>query len=186
MLSAESRERALFNRNVAGTATWWRAQSRAAPKRGKSKIGVDIPTPDEIRAIVAALAGRPTCRALASVAPHRDLLRDESAGASRPALAGDRLRNCMCVNAPIAYHVIGRPQSKGGERIAPIPLPVLSALRQWKPKPPGASSTSHSQSALPAPLCTSVWDMLHHHHHQMTMDVDGHLFYRILDGAALQ
>jgi hypothetical protein len=79
----------------------------------------------------------------------------------------------------------GGARKVGGERTAPIPLPVLCVLGNGNRSQQGRARPRIPQSALPAPLCTSVWDMLyhHHHHHHMTMDVD--LFYRILDGAAL-
>ena len=55
--------------------------ARAARQNGKLKVGVDIPSPDEIRAIIAAASdGR---RRLAA---HRDLHRPARLRAARPAL----------------------------------------------------------------------------------------------------
>jgi integrase len=58
MLLADSQERGLVNRNVARELRRGRERKADRRQKGKLKIGVDIPAPDEIRAIIGK---RPRC-----------------------------------------------------------------------------------------------------------------------------
>src|SRR5262249_35845149 len=56
-LLADAQERGLVGQNVV-RSLYTRRRSRRTESNGKLKIGVDIPSPDEIRAITAHLKGR--------------------------------------------------------------------------------------------------------------------------------
>jgi hypothetical protein len=93
MLLADSQERGLVNRNVASELRRGRERKADRRQKGKLKIGVDIPAPDEIRAIIGKLG---------------DLLWPESVRTSRAALAGHRFRRqrtpCAPAGRPLSHH----------------------------------------------------------------------------------
>ena len=74
-----------------------RAVAIGADKRGKRKlkVGVDIPTTDEIKAMIDA-----ACRPLAPAAADRDLHRPARVRAARPALGGRRPQARRAARAP--------------------------------------------------------------------------------------
>ena len=107
----------------------WRSKVKTNPRdKKKPEVGVDIPTTDEIKAIIAA-AGR--SRPLLT---HGDLLRaafirvrglrwqdvDFKKGVLQVRQRADR------------YGVIGKPKSKAGHRIVPLGPQVVNTLREWK------------------------------------------------------
>ena len=102
----------------------------SADKRGggRLKIGVDIPTTDEIKAILAA-AGRwrPVLLTAIFTGLRSSELRglrwldvDLKAGELHVRQRADR------------YNEIGRPKSKAGDRTLPLGPLVLNVLREWK------------------------------------------------------
>jgi integrase len=102
-----------------------------ADKRGelKLKVGVDIPTADEVKAILAA-AGRRT-RPLLQTAVFTGLRSSE--------LRGLRWSDLDLKNGELhvrqradRYGVIGQPKSKTSHRNIPLGPLVLRALREWK------------------------------------------------------
>jgi integrase len=104
-----------------------RGKERQAERRAKRKlrVGVDIPTPEEIRAIVSALQGR--WRPLLLTAIFTGLRASE--------LRGLRWANIDLVKRELhvreradEYNVLGRPKSGSGD-LTPI---VVKALREWK------------------------------------------------------
>src|SRR5262249_20696352 len=58
MLLADSQERGFVNRNVARELRRGKERKAERRQKGKLKVGVDIPTPDEIRAVIGKLQGR--------------------------------------------------------------------------------------------------------------------------------
>lgn len=129
MLLADSQERGFVNRNVARELRRGRERKAERRQKGKIKVGVDIPTPDEIRAIIGALKGRWRPLLLAAIFC---------------GLRGSELRGLRWVDIDLGkaeihvrqradrYHKIGRPKSEAGERTIPVPPPVLNALREWR------------------------------------------------------
>jgi integrase len=104
-------------------------QRAEARQKGKLKIGVHIPTPDEVRAIVAVLEGR--WRPLLLTAIFTGLRASE--------LRGLRWHDVDLKHGEIhvrqradRYNKIGALKSEAAERTIPmIPL-LINALREWK------------------------------------------------------
>jgi integrase len=155
MLLADAMERGLVNRNVARELK--RGKERQADRRakGKLKVGVDIPTPDEIRAIVGVLKGR--WRALLLTATFCGLRGSELRGLRwDPDVDFAKSELHVCQRAD-RYNVIGRPKSEAGERTVPIPPPVLLALKEWRlacPRGPLGLAFPNTRG-LSSPMATS-------------------------------
>jgi integrase len=132
MLLGESQDRGFVNRNVArDLRRRRRGQDRKVERRhkGKLKVGIDIPTPDEIRAIVGSLKGRWRPMLLSAIfcglrASELRGLRWQDVDFNARELHVRQRADC--------YNVIGPPKSEAGERTVPVPPPVLNALREWK------------------------------------------------------
>ena len=139
-LLADAQERGLVGRNAVRDLRSRRKQGveRRSERRqkGKLKIGVDIPSPTEIRAIVGAAEGR-----------HRPLLLTTIF----TGLRASELRGLRWVDVDLArseihvrqradrYKQIGKPKTESGERVVPLPPLVINTLREWKlarPKSP--------------------------------------------------
>jgi integrase len=127
----DAQERGLVAQNVAHSLRARRSGKSHTDQRQRRrlKVGVDIPTPDEIRAILAHLTG-----------PLRPLL----LVAIFTGLRASELRGLRWVDVDFArgelhvhqradrYGVIGRPKSEAGERTVPLLPMVANALREWK------------------------------------------------------
>jgi integrase len=132
-LLADAMERGLVGRNVV------REKSRARQKgkerrqerrqKGKLKVGVDIPTRDEIKAIVGALEGR--WRPFMLVAIFAGLRASELRGLRWMDIDLERKEIRIHQRAD-RFNDIGRPKSEAGERTVPIPPMVANALKEWK------------------------------------------------------
>ena len=127
---ADAQERGLVGQNVVRVirARRRRGKETQADKRqkGKLEIGVDIPSPDEIRAIVHGLEGR--WRPLLLTAIFTGLRASELRGLrwADVDLADGVLhvrQRADCFNA------IGRPKSVAGERTVPLLPMLISTLR---------------------------------------------------------
>jgi integrase len=127
---ADAQERGHVAQNVVRSLSG-RKKRRQAERRqkGKVKVGVDIPTPEEIRAIVAHLSGR--WRPL--------LLTAIFAGLRASELRGLRWGDVDLKKAEIHVHQradkfnkIGKPKSESGERTIPMPPLLVNTLREWK------------------------------------------------------
>ncbi|MEY9167262.1 integrase [Sinorhizobium fredii] len=131
-LLADAQERGLVTRNAVREKSRARrkGQERRQEKRhkGKLKVGVDIPTREEIKAVVAVLQGR--WRPLFLTAIFCGLRASELRG----------LRWCDVDMEKKLVHIrqradrfneIGRPKSEAGERTVPAPPIVINALREW-------------------------------------------------------
>lgn len=106
-----------------------RKKRTKAEQRRKLKVGVDIPTPDEVKAIVAKLEGR--WRPLILTALFTGLRASE--------LRGLRWDNIDLAKAELhvhqradRYNTIDVPKSEAGERTVPLPPMLVSVLREWK------------------------------------------------------
>jgi len=130
---ADAQERGLVTQNVVRNlrSRRRRGKERQAEKRhkGKLKIGVDIPSPDEIRAIVASCTGR--WRPLFLTAIFAGLRASELRGLRW--IDVDLKRSEIHVRQRAdRRNEIGPPKSEAGERTIPLPPTVVSALREWK------------------------------------------------------
>jgi integrase len=132
-LLADAQERGLVAQNVVYSMRKNR-RDRRAESNGKLKIGVDIPSPDEVRAIVAALprladAGR--WRPLLLTAIFTGLRASELRGLRWADV--DLKRGELHVRQRAdRYGKIGRPKSLAGERTVPLPPTVVSVLREHR------------------------------------------------------
>jgi integrase len=136
-LLANAQEEGLVARNVVREvrASRRRGKERQAERRAKPKlrVGVDIPTPNEIRAVINVLEG-----------PARPiLLTDIFTGLRASELRGLRWPNVDFAKRELhvreradEYKELGRPKSASGERTIPLPPIVVAALREWKRKCP--------------------------------------------------
>jgi integrase len=97
----------------------------------KLKVGVDIPSPEEIKALIRALHRFPKWRPVMLTAIFTGLRASELRG----------LRWCDVDLERREFHVrqradrfgeIGSPKSEAGERTVPLPPPVVTTLREWK------------------------------------------------------
>jgi integrase len=132
-LLADAQERGKVARNVVRerSRTGRRASSTRAEKRakGKVKVGVDIPTAKEVKAIVTAAEGR--WRPLLLVAIFAGLRASELRGL-RWADVDLEKREIHVRQRADRFNDIGRPKSEAGERTVPLPPIVLQALADWK------------------------------------------------------
>lgn len=132
-LLADALERGLVGRNVVREKS--RARQKGKDKRlerrqkGKLKVGVDIPTREEIKAIVGALDGR--WRALLLTAIFAGLRASELRGLRWADVDLER-REIRVHQRADRFNDIGRPKSEAGERTVPIPPMVTNALKEWK------------------------------------------------------
>ena len=127
---ADAQERGLVGQNVvrALRARRRRGNEARADKRqkGKLKIGVDIPTPDEIRTLIAHLDGRWRPLILTAIftglrASELRGLRWEDVDLTRGELHVRQRADC--------FNAIGRPKSEAGERTVPLLPMLISTLR---------------------------------------------------------
>lgn len=132
-LLADAQERGLVIRNAVREKSRARqkGQDRRAEKRqkGRLKVGEDIPTREEIKAIVGVLDGR--WRPLLLTAIFTGLRASE--------LRGLRWQDVNLDKAELRVHQradrfndIGRPKSEAGERTVPMPPLVVNTLREWR------------------------------------------------------
>ncbi len=136
-LLADAQERGHVGQNVVRSlrANRKRGKQRQAERRarGKLKVGVDIPTPDEIDAVLRAADGRWRPFLLTAI----------RCGLRASELRGLRWQDIDFKKGELhvhqradAYNTIGRPKSESGERTIPIPPATLQALKEWKKKCP--------------------------------------------------
>ena len=108
-----------------------RGKERNAEKRqrGKLRVGVDIPTPGEIKAIVANAKGR--WRPLLITAISTGLRASELRGLRWQDV--DLKTNELHVRQRAdRFNEIGKPKSAAGERVVPFGKFVANTLKEWK------------------------------------------------------
>jgi len=130
-LLADAQDRGLVVRNAVREMSGRRTSESRVERRqkGKLKIGVDIPSNSDIKALVAVLPGR--WRPLILTAIFTGLRASE--------LRGLRWKDVDFEKGEIRVHqradrfnAIGKPKSEAGERTVPAPPLVLNAIREWK------------------------------------------------------
>jgi integrase len=140
-LIADAQERGLVGQNVVfSLRTSRRGKERRSERRAgrRLKIGVDIPTPDEMRAIVASLEHAGRRRPLLLTAIFTGLRASELRGLRWNDV--DLKRGELHVRQRAdRYGAIGRPKSEAGERTVPLPPMLVSVLREHRlASPPNA------------------------------------------------
>jgi integrase len=130
---ADAQERGLVAQNVVRSLRGRRrrGKDRHADKRqkGRLKIGVDIPTPVEVRTIIAQLSGR--WRPMLLTAIFTGLRASELRGLRWDDVDLKRSEIHVRQRAD-RFNQIGRPKSEAGERTIPLPPLLANALREWK------------------------------------------------------
>lgn len=130
-LLADAQEQGLVAQNVVRSlrANRRRKKGGRAQQTSKLKVGVDIPSPTEIKAIVAQLKGR--WRPLLLTAIFTGLRASELRGLRWVDV--DLKKGELHVNQRAdRYNTIGKPKSESGERTVPLGPVVVNALREWK------------------------------------------------------
>jgi len=131
-LFSDAQERGLAARNPVRDMRGRRGtMERRAEKRakGRLKVGEDIPTPLEVKAIVGGLQGR--WRPLLLTAIFCGLRASELRGLRWIDLDLDR-RVLHVRQRADRFNDIGQPKSESGERSIPMPALVANTLREWQ------------------------------------------------------
>jgi integrase len=132
-LLADAQERGLSARNAVRDLRRNRRRGKEgkAEKRqkGKLKVGVDIPSPDEIKAILAYAKGR--WRPLLVTAAFTGLRASELRGL-RWADVDLKANELHVRQRADRFRQIGEPKSEAGHRTVPLPPSVTNILREWK------------------------------------------------------
>ena len=134
---ADSQGRGLVIRNAVHELSKARSGSKASDKRSKARlrIGKDIPTNQEVRAILGAAAGR--YRPLIVTMVFTGLRASE--------IRGLRWEDVDLDNAQIhvrqradRYGAVGMPKSEAGQRTVPLPPVVVNTLKAWQEDGPAS------------------------------------------------
>jgi integrase len=130
-LLADAQERGLVARNVVRDMRGRRRRGERMEKRqkGKLKVGIDIPTREEIRTLVNALEGR--WRPLLLTAIFTGLRASELRGLRWCDVDFEK-RELHVRQRADRFNAIGKPKSVSGERSVPLPPMIVNALREWK------------------------------------------------------
>jgi integrase len=167
---ADAQERGLVAQNVVRNLRSGRRGKDTKRRDGKLKVGVDIPTREEVRALVEHLSGR--WRPLLLTAIFTGLRASELRGLRWSDV--DLRRGELHVRQRAdRYGVIGKPKSHAGERSVPLSPIVVNTLREWKaacPRgslglvfPNGAGNVENHQNILnrgffPAQVAAGITD----------------------------
>jgi len=106
------------------------------PRGGKLKIGVDIPTPCEIRSILQAAQGR--WRSFLLTAVFTGLRASELRGLRWTDIDFRKAELHVHQRAD-RYRKIGKPKTAAGERTVPLPPMLVKELREWKLRCPNGN-----------------------------------------------
>jgi integrase len=126
---ADAQERGTVAQNVARGLSLKKQRKGERRQRIWLKVGTDIPSPDEIRAIVAHLKGR--WRPLLLTAIFTGLRSSELRGLQWADV--DLKRAVLHVRQRAdRFNTIGAPKSAAGQRTVPMPPLLVNTLREWK------------------------------------------------------
>jgi integrase len=130
---ADARERGFVAHNVVREmkSNRRRGKERRAERRQRSKlkIGVDIPSREEIKAIIDAVQGR--FRPILLTAIFTGLRASELRGLRWVDVDLNK-RELHVRQRADRYRKIGAPKSEAGQRTVPLPDNLLQVLRAWK------------------------------------------------------
>lgn len=131
-LIADAQERGLVGRNVVRDMKGRRGSGEARQEKrqkGRLKVGVDIPTRDEVKALLGVLSGR--YRPLVLVAAFCGLRASELRGLRWSDVDMEK-RIIRVHQRADRFNDIGAPKSITSERTVPAPPMVINALKEWK------------------------------------------------------
>lgn len=128
---SDAQERGLATRNPVRDVRSRRRGEKQHEGRHKARlrVGEDIPTREEIKALIGSLTGR--WRPLLLVAIFAGLRSSELRGLRWQDVDFDAKTITVRQRAD-EFGEIGRPKSGAGERTIPVPPIVINALREWK------------------------------------------------------
>jgi integrase len=127
---ADAQERGLVAQNVVRGLSPRKKRHRAKSRqKAQIKVGVDIPEPAEIRAIVEHLKDK--WRPLLLTAIFTGLRASELRGLKWADVNLKKAELHVSQRAD-RFNTIGPPKSKSGERTVPLPPMVVNTLREWK------------------------------------------------------
>ncbi|MBD8555525.1 site-specific integrase [Rhizobium sp. CFBP 8762] len=155
-LIADAQERGLVARNVVRDMKGRRGSGESRQEKrqkGRLKVGVDIPTRDEVKALLGSLTGR--WRALIMTATFCGLRASELRGLRWQDVDMDK-REIRVHQRADKFNDIGRPKSLSGERTIPAPPMVINALREWKlacPKRDTGKLDAKGEKVMALELC---------------------------------
>tara|TARA_R110002020_G_scaffold15142_2_gene53774 strand:- start:233 stop:1039 length:807 start_codon:yes stop_codon:yes gene_type:complete len=131
-LLADAQERGLTRRNIVRDIRGRRGgkdERQEKRHKGRLKVGADIPTRDEVKALLAAAEGR--WRPFLLVAVFCGLRASELRGLRWSDIDFER-REVRIHQRADRFNAIGAPKSISGERKVPAPSVVVNALKEWK------------------------------------------------------
>lgn len=150
-LIADAQERGLVARNVVRDMKGRRGSGEKRQEKrqkGRLKIGVDIPTRQEVKALLGSLSGR--WRPLILTAAFCGLRASELRGLRWQDIDFEKGRIRVHQRAD-RFNDIGRPKSESSERTVPALPMVINALREWKlacPKRDTGKVDEHGQKVM--------------------------------------
>ncbi len=137
---ADVQERGLIARNVVrdlrGSRKKGKERHAERRQKGRLKVGVDIPSPEEIKAIVGALDGK--WRPILMTAIFTGLRASELRGLRWADVDLGR-RELHVRQRADRYNMIGPPKTAAGERVIPIPPALVAALATWRDMAPASA-----------------------------------------------
>ena len=126
---ADAQERGTVAQNVVRSLSRRKKGKHERRHEQRLKVGVDIPSPDEIRLIIAHLDGR--WRPLLLTAIFTGLRASELRGLIWPDV--DLKKAVLHVRQRAdKFNTIGKPKSTSGHRDVPMPPLLVNTLREWK------------------------------------------------------
>lgn len=128
---ADAQARGLVVRNAVHEMSRARSSARAAEKRSKARlqVGVDLPTNDEVKALLGAAKGR--YRPMLITAVFTGMRASELRGLRWADIDLDKAVVHVRQRAD-RYGEIGMPKSGAGQRSIPLPPIVVNTLKEWK------------------------------------------------------
>lgn len=130
---ADAQERGQATRNpvreMAGRRKPGKERRQARRKKGRLKVGVDIPTTQEIKAFVGAVTGR--WRPILLTAVFAGLRASELRGLRWDDIDLER-REIRIHQRADRFNTLGQPKSASSERAVPIPNILVNTLREWR------------------------------------------------------
>jgi integrase len=129
LLLADALERGLVATNVVRSMKRERKRRPKSLQKQKLKVGVDIPSPDEIKRLIAHLSDR--YRPILLTAIFTGLRASELRGLRWEDVDLSRAKLHVSQRAD-RYNKIDKPKSEASERTVPLPPTVVNTLREWK------------------------------------------------------
>lgn len=128
---ADAQGRGLTIRNAVHERSRARSSSKAVERRAKARlqVGVDIPTTDEIKAILSHASGR--WRPLMITAIFTGMRASELRGLRWSDVELGKAKIHVRQRAD-RYNAIGMPKSDAGQRTIPVSPMVVNTLKEWK------------------------------------------------------